>query len=60
MSDHQVDAQEALFQQITRVATNDRLEAHNLHVQATILRDLALAYRFAAGGPQPAFQDGKG
>ncbi len=47
------NTQQALYAQIEEIATNAVPKLGNAIVQAQALRDLALAYRFAAGGPQP-------
>lgn len=47
------DAQDALFDAITKT-TEEALGAHaSVTARASALRDLALAYRYAAGGQQP-------
>lgn len=45
-------AQEALFEKIT-AEVNDINQSTNRLNRAAILRDLALAYRYASGGSQP-------
>jgi hypothetical protein len=45
------DAQEAIYAGISRIA--GIIEHVPANAQATIVRDLAVAYRLAAGGTQP-------
>jgi hypothetical protein len=49
----QRDTQAALLEEIQRQA--DKLSSSNLNTpgQARVARDLALAFRYAIGGPQP-------
>ena len=47
------EAQEELFTQIAALASSSELSQYGADGQAQILRNLALAYRYVAGGPQP-------
>lgn len=47
-------AQQAIFDMIEKTAKDPRLEeAYYAEQRAEILKNLALAYRYASGGPQP-------
>ena len=58
MSENKIQAQDALFAEICRIAQSDELKEHYVPKQAEILVDLALAYRYAAGGAQPGAAGG--
>ena len=48
----ELEARDAIFREITRVA--GELDSHkNVLTESAVIRDLALAYRLAAGGPPP-------
>lgn len=47
-------AQQAIFEMIEKTAKDARLEEYYVEQRAEILKGLALAYRYAAGGPQPS------
>lgn len=47
------ETQQALFEQIKRIAEDGGIDRHSTHIQAQILENLTRAFRYAAGGPQP-------
>lgn len=52
-SEKKTAAQDALFDQIHATLTDGQLLKYSAPARAQTLVDLALAYRYAAGGPQP-------
>ncbi|MEE3128463.1 MAG: hypothetical protein VX494_14745 [Actinomycetota bacterium] len=47
------ETQQALFEQIKRIAEDGGIERYNTQGQAKILESLTRAFRHAAGGAQP-------
>jgi len=47
------EAQEALMKEITRQVSALTGKTGHVGVLASVVRDFALAYRYASGGPQP-------
>lgn len=46
-------AYNAIFEEIERQLKSEELNQYTAHDQAKIVRDLALAFRYASGGAQP-------
>lgn len=53
MADAKHEAYNALFTEIARQASSEEISKFHEPDQARIIRDLALAFRYASGGAQP-------
>lgn len=53
MASTQTATQEAIFADIRRVLESGDIAKQGAFRQGEIIRELALAFRYAAGGPQP-------